>query len=41
MGSRGPGTNDGDKLLMADRAHEGPLEGRLQIRGDPGSLLML
>ena len=28
-------------LLMADRAHEGPLEGRLQIRGDPGSLLML
>ena len=29
-------------LLMATRGEEGgPLEGRLQIRGDPGSLLML
>ena len=29
-------------LLMAERAQDGPpLEGKLQIRGDPGSLLML
>ena len=29
-------------LLMAERAQEGPpLEGKLQVRGDPGSLLML
>ena len=28
-------------LVMADRARGGPIDGKLQIRGDPGSLMML
>ena len=28
-------------LLMAEHVHQGNLDGRLQIRGDPGSLMML